>query len=109
MVFWPWGKSVIVDAVNAVEAARGQWRSVADRRGVPVAFIEVVCPDPVVHRWHLEGQCRDIKGFVEPTWDAVVRLRGEFAPWVDHRLVLDTVADLSSNVVTALEFLSAAA
>lgn len=27
-------QTVIVDAVNAVEAARGQWRSLADRHGV---------------------------------------------------------------------------
>ncbi|MFE0106413.1 AAA family ATPase [Streptomyces sp. NPDC059009] len=34
------GQSVTVDAVDAVEAARGQWRSLADRHGVPVVFIE---------------------------------------------------------------------
>ncbi|MEV6424739.1 ATP-binding protein [Streptomyces sp. NPDC051662] len=47
------GQTVIADAVNAVEAAREQWRSLARRHGVPVAFIEVVCSDPVVHcqRW----------------------------------------------------------
>jgi predicted kinase len=36
------GQSVIVDAVNAVEAARGQWRTLAGRHGVPVVFLEVV-------------------------------------------------------------------
>ncbi|MFJ8605198.1 AAA family ATPase [Streptomyces shenzhenensis] len=44
------GRSAIVDAVNAVEVARGQWRSPADRHAVPVVFIEVVCSDPAVHR-----------------------------------------------------------
>ncbi|MFE2038490.1 AAA family ATPase [Streptomyces scopuliridis] len=102
------GQTVIADAVNAVEAAREQWRSLADRHGVPVAFIEVVCSDPVVHRQRLEGRSRGIDGFLEPTWEAVERLREEFAPWPDHRLVLDAVIDVSSNVAAALEFLAAA-
>ncbi|MFE3738882.1 AAA family ATPase [Streptomyces sp. NPDC059134] len=101
------GQTVIADAVNAVEAAREQWRSLAGRHGVPVAFIEVMCSDPVVHRQRLEGRSRGIDGFVEPRWAAVERLREEFAPWTDHRLVLDAVIDVSSNVAAALEFLAA--
>ncbi|WP_225847732.1 AAA family ATPase [Streptomyces sp. HPF1205] len=100
------GQTVIVDAVNAVEAAREQWRSLAGRSGVPMAFIEVVCSDPVVHRRRLEGRSRGIEGFPEPTWEAVERLRAEFAPWTDHRLVLDVVTDVSSNVTAAVEFLA---
>ncbi|WP_326608071.1 AAA family ATPase [Streptomyces sp. NBC_01800] len=102
------GQTVIVDAVNAVEAAREQWRSLAEHHGVSVVFIEVVCSDPVVHRQRLEGRSRDIEGFVEPTWEAVERLREEFAPWADQRLVLDAVIDLSVNVATVLGFLAAA-
>ncbi|WP_328914932.1 MULTISPECIES: AAA family ATPase [unclassified Streptomyces] len=101
------GQTVIVDAVNAVEAARGQWRSLAKRHRVPLAFIEVVCSDPAAHRRRLEGRSRGIEGFVEPTWEAVERQREAFAPWADHRLVLDSVVDLSSNVATALEFVAA--
>ncbi|MBL1102543.1 AAA family ATPase [Streptomyces coffeae] len=103
------GQPVIVDAVNAVEAARGQWRTLADRHGVPVVFIEVVCSDPVVHRRRLENRSRGIEGFAEPTWEVVERLREEFASWADHRLVLDAMTDLSSNVATALGFVSATA
>jgi predicted kinase len=100
------GQTVIADAVNAVEAAREQWRSLAGCHGVPVAFIEVVCSDPVVHRQRLEGRSRGIEGFLEPTWEAVERLREEFAPWTGHRLVLDAVTDVSSNVAAAVEFLA---
>ena len=103
------GQTVIVDAVNAVEAARGQWQSLADRHGASVVFIEVVCSDPVVHRRRLENRSRGIEGFADPTWEVVEGLREEFASWADHRLVLDTMTDLSSNVATALEFLSATA
>lgn len=96
---------MIVDAVNAVEAARGQWRSLAARRGVPKVFIEVVCSDPLVHRRRLEERSRGIEGFAEPTWEDVQRLGEEFASWADHRLVLDSMTDLASNVATALGFL----
>lgn len=101
-------RTVIADAVNAVDAAREQWRALAARRGVPLAFIEVVCSDPAVHRHRLESRSRAIEGFPEPGWDTVERLRKEFAPWTDHRLLLDTMTDLPTNVATAVEFLSGA-
>ncbi|WP_405697461.1 AAA family ATPase [Streptomyces sp. NBC_01185] len=101
------GQTVIVDAVNAVEEARGQWRSLASRHGVPLVFIEVVCSDPTVHRRRLGSRSRDIEGFSERSWEAVERRRAEFAPLVDDRLVLDSVVDLQSNVAAALGFLAA--
>jgi hypothetical protein len=57
----------------------------------------------------LENRSRGIEGFAEPTWEVVERLREEFASWADHRLVLNAMTDLSSNVATALGFLSATA
>ncbi|WP_307520035.1 AAA family ATPase [Streptomyces umbrinus] len=99
------GQGVIVDAVNAVEAARGQERSLADHHGVPVVSIEVVCSDPLVHRRRLENRSWG-KGFAELTWEVVEPLREEFALWPDHRLVLDTMTDLPLNVATALGLLS---
>lgn len=100
------GQDVIVDAVNAVEAARGQWRALAVRHATPLAVVEVVCSDPGVHRRRLEGRSRGIEGFAEPSWEAVDRLRGEYEPWADHRLVLDTMSDLTLNTTSALEYLS---
>lgn len=101
------GQTVIVDAVNAVEPARSQWRSLAKRHDVWPTFIETVCSDPALHRRRLEGRSRDIEGFPEPTWEAVERLRAEFAPWTDVRLVLDTAIDLPTNTAMALGFLIA--
>ncbi|WP_380283972.1 AAA family ATPase [Kitasatospora purpeofusca] len=101
------GQTAIVDAVNAVEEARAQWRSLASRHGVPLVFVEVVCSDPALHRRRLEGRSRGIDGFHEPTWEAVERQQQEFAPWADDRLVLDSVTDMSQNIATALGFLAA--
>ncbi|MFE2066287.1 AAA family ATPase [Streptomyces sp. NPDC059467] len=100
------GQSVIIDAVNAVEAARQQWRALASRHQVPVAVIEVMCSDAQVHRRRLERRTRSIVGFEEPTWEAVQQRRTEYEPWTDHRLVLDSVGDLASNVTKAREYLA---
>ncbi|MFE5209276.1 AAA family ATPase [Streptomyces sp. NPDC056600] len=103
------GQSVIIDAVNAVEAARAQWRVLAERHSTPVAFIEVVCSDRRVHRRRLESRSRGIVGFGELGWEAVEQRRAEYEPWTRQRLVLDSVTDLDSNVTTAQEYLAAAA
>jgi predicted kinase len=75
------GQHAIVDAANPVGAARQQWWALADRRQIPVSFIEVLCSDAVVHRQRLERRCRDIAGFPEPTWADLERRRAEFEPW----------------------------
>lgn len=100
------GQSVIVDAVNAVEPARRQWRALAARRRVRLAFIEVVCSSPQLHRRRLEERDRGIEGFDEPTWDDVERVRAGYEPWTDRHLVLDSVADLPENIKHALEFIA---
>ncbi|MFE2141929.1 AAA family ATPase [Streptomyces sp. NPDC059456] len=103
------GQSVIIDAVNAVQGARRQWRALADRHQAPIAFIEVVCSDSRLHRQRLECRSRGIEGFEEPTWEAVRQRRAEYEPWTDHRLVLDSAADLASNVAQAQDYLTQAA
>jgi predicted kinase len=99
------GQSVIVDAVNAVEAARAQWRDLAARTGAGLRFIEVRCSDPGVHRGRLEARQRDIAGFYEPSWADVEQRSREFAPWTDDRLTLDSVKPREGNLSAALRYL----
>jgi hypothetical protein len=73
---------------------------------VRLAVIEVVCSSPELHRRRLEERDRGIEGFEEPTWAEVERVRAEYEPWTDRRLVLDSVADLPGNVKRALEFIA---
>ena len=47
------GHSVVVDAVNAVEPARLQWRDLAERCDVKLRVIETVCSDPALHEERL--------------------------------------------------------
>ncbi|GHC76855.1 adenylyl-sulfate kinase [Nocardiopsis terrae] len=97
------GQTVVVDAVNDAGAAREQWRGLAGRQRVPLAWIEVVCSDPDLHRSRLQGRQRDLPGFPEPAWDSLAGRGAGLASWDDERLVLDSVRDLETNVGAALD------
>ncbi|GMA22338.1 hypothetical protein GCM10025864_00970 [Luteimicrobium album] len=92
---------------SAAAPARDQWRALAARTGARLRFVEVVCPDPALHRARLEGRRRDLPGFPEPTWADVVRLEGEVAPWTDPRLELDSRRPLDDLVAVVLADLAA--
>jgi len=99
-------QSVVIDAVNAVEPAREQWRAIAIEHRVPMRIIEVVCSDDDTHRRRLAARSRDLPGLPEPTWTDVLRVRKEFEPWNDERLVLDSMSDESGNITRALAYVT---
>jgi predicted kinase len=105
-------RSVIVDAVNAVNPAREQWVALAHKYGDALKFIEVVCSDPEIHRQRLESRNRNLPLVSEPTWHAVEQSLDEYDDWsgpsaeVD-RITLDSVEPLHVTVDRALEFLTA--
>jgi predicted kinase len=103
-------RSVIVDAVNAVNPAREQWVALAARHGDAIKFIEVICSDAELHRERLEKRNRNLPHVSEPTWHAVEQSLDEYDEWSGEsaeveRLVLDSVEPLASNVERALQFL----
>ncbi|WP_271178040.1 AAA family ATPase [Leifsonia poae] len=98
------GHSVIVDAVNAVEPARLQWRDLAARSDVKLRVIEVVCSDEELHNERLS------KRRVVPSVYAVEQSIDEYAEWKGAcaslpRVTIDTAAPLGENVEIALAFL----
>ena len=103
-------RSIIVDAVNAVNPAREQWVSLAARHGSALTFIEVICSDPVVHRERLEARKRDLPHVSEPTWHAVEQSLDEYDEWVGpsaavDRITLDSMEPLGTIVDKALVFI----
>ena len=103
-------RSIIVDAVNAVNPAREQWVSLAARHGSALTFIEVICSDPVVHRERLEARKRDLPHVSEPTWHAVEQSLDEYDEWVGpsaavDRITLDSMEPLGTIVDKALTFI----
>jgi predicted kinase len=104
------GHSIIVDAVNAVDAAREQWVKLAARQGVPLKFVEVVCSDPAVHRARLEARIRHLPHLTEPTWHAVEQSLDEYSAWTGDsgavaRITLDSIEPVEVTVARAVDFL----
>lgn len=103
------GRSVIVDAVNAVDPAREQWVSLAARLSEPLRFIEVICSDVELHRSRIESRERSLS-HLELTWNAVEQSLEEYSDWSGPsgavaRITLDSVDPLGVNVERALAFL----
>ena len=105
------GRTVIVDAVNAAEAARLQWRDLAERTEVRLRVIEVVCSDEGLHRERLEKRERRLPHLDETTWRAVEQSLEGYAAWTGPssalpRVTIDSVGSLGSNVDAALAFIA---
>lgn len=98
------GLTVIVDAVSSLEVARDMWRQAARRSRSGIRVLEVVCTDAAVHRDRLANRWRGIEGFPEPSWDEVVARGEEWEPWLEDRLVLDSMRPLEDNVALAVEY-----
>jgi predicted kinase len=97
------GHSVVVDAVNAVEPARPQWRDLAERCDVKLRVIETVCSDPELHEERLSKRSGLVAAYaVEQSTDEYDEWRG--ACGTLPRVTLDTAAPLGENVTTALNF-----
>lgn len=84
------GQSVVIDAVNPVEAPRAIWRNLAARQTARLKVIDCICSDLQIHRQRVEGRVRNIEGMAEITWARVQQRRTEYELWTDARLVLDT-------------------
>jgi predicted kinase len=95
------GHSVIIDAVNPVEAPRAAWRSLAAKHHVALKIIECVCADEAVHRRRIEARIRAIDGMPEVTWARVLQRRAEYQGWTDERLILDTSIDAPGTLLAA--------
>jgi predicted kinase len=84
------GRTVVADCVNPWPLTRGAWRSVAERAGVAVLDVEIVCSDATEHRRRVESREPDIAGHSGPTWQDVVTR--DYHAWDRDRLVVDTAA-----------------
>ncbi|AAT88639.1 conserved hypothetical protein [Leifsonia xyli subsp. xyli str. CTCB07] len=98
------GYSVIVDAVNAVEPARLQWKALAERCDVKLRVIETVCSDEKLHDERLSDRTGVTAAF------AVEQSIDDYAEWTGPcaslpRVTLDTSLPLGENVNAAHAFL----
>jgi predicted kinase len=100
------GQSVIVDAVNSVDAAKDMWRALAIKHEVRLDPIECQCSDEDLHRARLASRRRHLPPeFAEPTWDDVLRRREESTPWSEPLLAVDAAQSVDSNTKLVLSWL----
>jgi predicted kinase len=105
------GQTVIVDAVNAVEPARLQWRELAKRTGVELRVVEVVCSDLELHKQRLEKRVRNLPHLEEVTWLGVEQSLEDYQEWGGDtaslaRVTVDTTDTIGNNVDAALAFVT---
>ena len=85
--------SVLIDAVNPVEAPRAAWRKLAAKYRADLKIIECICVDQAIHRRRIDARIRNIDGMAEIDWARVEQRRAEYEAWIDARLTLDTSAE----------------
>ena len=96
------GRTVIADCVNPWPLTREAWRAVAQRAGVRVVEVEMVCSDVQEHRRRVESREPDIPGHELPAWKDVVER--DYRPWTSARLVIDTAGtDVTESVRILIE------
>jgi predicted kinase len=99
------GHDVIIDAVNPVKAARQLWVELAERLGVPLRVVEVVCGDDAEHRRRVETRYAARAHDGIPDWVRVLERQAEYEPYLGPRLVVDTF--LAADPVTpVVDYLS---
>ena len=75
--------TVVVDAVNDSEPARGTWRAAAAATCSDLVFVVLALEDVVEHRRRLETRVRGLENVPEPSWDDVTARAATYAPWVE--------------------------
>jgi predicted kinase len=101
------GQSVVIDAVNPVEAPREAWRNLGIKYRADLKIIECVCVDQATHRRRIEARICGIEGMAEVTWARVEKRRAEYEAWTDARLTLDTSAHPPERLLAeAIEYVA---
>lgn len=91
------GMSVIADAVNATQATRAAWESVARACGAKVLHVHVVCSDAREHERRVRDRRPDIAGHALPAWEKIVQMSVE--PAGPGALTVDTCACSAEQAV----------
>ena len=81
-------RSLLTASIHGLDA--GGVALVAERAGVAVLEIEIVCNDAAEHRRRVESRQPDIVDHGLPTWQEVVER--DYHAWDRDRLVVDTAA-----------------
>lgn len=102
------GGDVVVDAVFPIAISRRPFSELAERLGVPIHWVRLVCSDTTEHRRRVESRVFDLPGSGRPDWAAVTGR--ETDEWTEPHAVVDTATGgtATGEPVTAIQELLAA-
>lgn len=92
------GGSVIVDAVNAEEAAKDSWRQLARSQRVELKIIECFNSDEIQHRERVARRKKNLYGIPEVTWEWVENRQSVYTNWKEPILRVDMSMPLSRSL-----------
>jgi len=99
------GQSVVIDAVNAEEAAKDVWRKLAERQNIPLIIIECATSDIELHKKRIEARVRNLHGIPEITWERVQNRKAAYTKWVEPTLKIDTANSLKVNTAKVVRYI----
>ncbi len=100
--------SVVIDAINAEEAAKDSWRELATKRDAELIVVECFTSDRALHKKRIANRVRNLHGIPEVTWEWVENRRKAYTQWREPVLALDTRDDLRANVEKAIAYIQQA-
>jgi predicted kinase len=93
------GRIVVADSINPGPQSWADWRAVAERTGVAMLAVEVVCSDAQEHRRRMATRGVGA-GQKCVAWQDVVN--GDYRAWEGERIVIDTAQLTVEQCVSAI-------
>ena len=94
------GSIVVADSINPWPGSRAAWRVVAERTGVPILEVEVVCSEVGEHRRRVTKRQAGPTGHRFTMWQDVVDC--DYRAWDGERIVIDTARLTVEQCVSAI-------
>ena len=94
------GHSVILDSVASSVRADKFWKSLLTHKYL---YIECICSKEELHKERIEARKQNIPGWYEMTWSDVEKVKLEYLPFSDDRVVIDSIHALDHNLDLVVE------
>lgn len=96
--------SVIVDAVNAEEAAKDTWRKLAKKYNLELKIIECFNSDSQLHRERIKNRVKNLHGIPEVTWKWVEDRQKVYTDWTESVLRVDMSGELGNATESVVKY-----
>lgn len=99
------GVSVIVDAINAEEAAKDTWRDLAKKHNSELKIIECFNSDSHLHKERIRNRIKNLHGIPEVTWEWVENRQKAYTNWSEPVLKVDMSGDIDNVIESVVKYI----